>query len=236
MKLAPFTRGFLYAAIFLAGALTARTFWPADRSVAAGANPGSSPGDVNCDGSFDLTDPVLLLNHLFLGGPGPEACARPAPTGASTVIVVRHAEREPGGCEALLVDAGAERARLLACALAQTQVDALIASDCVRTELTLTPLRERKKTDEGLDLSISKIAAATDVVAEIERMPRGTVAVVAHHSFTIHDILTGLGLPDSVRDIPISGSRHDDLFVVERRNSEPPLLLHLKFPAFLSCP
>ena len=31
-------------------------------------------GDVNGDGSLDLSDAIYLLSHLFQGGPAPELC------------------------------------------------------------------------------------------------------------------------------------------------------------------
>jgi hypothetical protein len=38
-------------------------------TVSAGGN--QKPNDMNGDGNLDISDPVALLNHLFLGGPGP---------------------------------------------------------------------------------------------------------------------------------------------------------------------
>ena len=41
------------------------------------AQVGNQPvsGDVNGDGKLDINDPITLLNHLFVGGPPPVACA-----------------------------------------------------------------------------------------------------------------------------------------------------------------
>ncbi len=38
-------------------------------------------GDVNGDGSIDISDAVYLISSLFLGGPAPEAIECPAPAG-----------------------------------------------------------------------------------------------------------------------------------------------------------
>ena len=47
----------------------------------AGPPPFPGNGDVNNDGSRDLSDAISLLAHLFQGGPGPEACPdTPTPT------------------------------------------------------------------------------------------------------------------------------------------------------------
>lgn len=45
-----------------------------DLSVGAQAVPPTC-GDINGDGSTDISDAAYLLNHLFTGGPPPTACA-----------------------------------------------------------------------------------------------------------------------------------------------------------------
>ena len=225
------TRFVFAITLFAAGVLAGRALDGLREPREVRAQTACIEGDVNEDGVLDLTDPITLLNHLFIGGPAPRTCWRGDLAGASLVVLVRHAEREPGGCEAILRPEGEERARALARVLEVARVDALIASDCIRTRLTLEPLASAKG-----GLSIREVVAAGDVVGEIGALPAGGVAVVAHHSFTIHDIMIGLGLPDSVREIPVAGDQHDDFFVIVRRSDGPPELLHLKFPPFLAAP
>lgn len=217
------------AAGFLAGRFATREMTPAH---AVGTDP--APGDVNGDGGVNITDAVYLLDFLFQGGPPP---VDPAPRldGASTVFIVRHAEREPGGCDALLKPEGEERAHELARVLAKVRPDAVITSDCIRTRLTVDPLLDLLEA-EGLSPPVEGFGTEEEVVAYIKGLPAGSTAVVAGHSFTIHDIMILLGLPESVREIPISGRSYDNLFIVERCATAPPKLLHLKFPPFIDDP
>ena len=53
----------------------------------AGPPPFPGNGDVNNDGSRDLSDAIFLLAHLFQGGPGPAACPdTPTPTTPTVIL------------------------------------------------------------------------------------------------------------------------------------------------------
>ncbi len=105
-----------------------------------------SVGDVNCDGQLNLSDPVLLLNYLFIGGPAPIACPpHPQPTLAlKTVVLVRHAEKSSSGGEgAHLTDRGRLEAEKLREIFADVSVDFIAASTTPRTIETVEPLAIR---------------------------------------------------------------------------------------------
>ena len=214
--------------VFLSGLLTGHLLHRDSPAVHA-VEVDALNGDLNGDSAVDITDAIYLLNFLFKRGSPPVA---PRLRGASTVILVRHAEREPGACDdARLRPEGEERARELARVLARTDIDALVSSDCIRTRLTLEPLQEVLSAS-GKDLPIVPFASENDVVTHLENLESGSVAVVAGHSFTVLDIMVGLGLPESVRKIPVSGNHHDDLFVIQRCAGASPRLVHLRFPPF----
>jgi len=146
-------------------------------------------GDVNGDGQLNISDPVYTLQFLFLGTDPPVHCT-PATEAVSTVILVRHAEKLADGTDPGLTPEGQARAQRLAYVLAQAPVTNLIASDLKRTQETLQPLADLKS------LPMDRIAASADVVDRLKSLPAGSLAVVAHHSFTLPDIIKGLEVED----------------------------------------
>lgn len=198
----------------------------------------SLAGDLNGDGGVSVADAVHLLNFLFRRGPAPklncpESCDGdclgrgdperyfPKNLGVSTVVVVRHAEKG-AGADPGLIDAGKTRARRLATILSTAPVDHLIASTLRRTRETLEPLAACH------DLPIEEIMEAPAVVKRLKNLPADSLAVVAHHSFTIHDILEGLGLPE-VRSIAVGGNVFDTFLVVLRAPGRDPQLVELSY-------
>lgn len=115
------------------------------------------------------------------------------------VIVVRHAERaaEPGNDPALS-PAGRDRAVLLAQALANARVTAIITTPLRRAKETAQPLAE-KIGIQPLAIGFRKgefAAHVPEVVAALKKMS-GTVLVVGHANTTpeIVTALTGEPLP-----------------------------------------
>ncbi len=221
------------AIVFLAGAVAGAlvmTMLSPPRAEGENADVACRPGDLNADGDVNVSDAVHLLLHLFRTGPAPRACDPSCGSGyfinrldAATFVVVRHAERG-AGADPGLNDVGVARARRLGELLADAPVTHLIASDLRRTQETLAPLADT------VGLPVEQIADEEDVVMRLESLDPGALAVVAHHSFTIHDILEGLGL-DGVRSISVSGSNHDNLFVVVRPFNDAlrTQMVHLKY-------
>ena len=180
-----------------------------------------SGGDVNGDGMVNITDAVFLLNFLFTGGepPAPAAESRPV----TTLYVTRHFEKGPGNDPGLTA-AGQRRARLLAQMLANTRISCIITSELRRTIETVLPLGENLSLAED---EFQKIGDINEVVEYIRSLPQGTTAILSHHSFTLHQILTGLCVPGH-ENIRISGSAYDNLFIVLFPAGGTPKLHHLK--------
>lgn len=182
-------------------------------------------GDINGDGELNVSDPVHLLQFLFLGGSAPVSCETPS-TPVSTVIVIRHAEKSTDGADPGLTPEGQERAQELVRVLAGADVDFLVASDLRRTRETLEPLAA------FLGLPIEQIAEPEDVVAYLNGLPAGSLALVAHHSYTIPSILRGLEIEDdAVGDIRFGGGHYDNLLVLLRPRDGPMQVIPLKYGA-----
>jgi phosphohistidine phosphatase SixA len=143
-----------------------------------------------------LALPLLLLACKPAAALPAAATTRPEPTADAvaarprTVIVVRHAEkavddpRDPS-----LSPAGAARARALAELLARAGVTHLFASEFKRTQATLRPLA----TATGREIVVLPAADRPALVAAIQALPAGSVAVVAGHSNTVPALLIALG-------------------------------------------
>lgn len=208
-------------AVFLAGILAHRFFQLETRTASAGPPPppASADGDVNGDGMLNLSDPVFLLRFLFQGGAAPVPCAAVPNVPVSTVIVVRHAER---GADDHINDEGKARALHLAEVLGQADIGFLIASDLARTQETLAPLAALKPT-----IPVEPIKDIDAVVARVKGLPAGSLSVVCHHSFTIHQILDGLGV-EGHSDINVS-TINSQFLVVLLPAGRKPQLIHLMY-------
>lgn len=180
-----------------------------------------SGGDVNGDGTVNITDAVFLLNFLFTGGDAPPPAAESRPL--TTLYVTRHFEKGPGN-DPGLTEAGQRRARLLAQMLANTGISRIITSELRRTIETVLPLGENLAIAEEDFLKIGDI---NEVVEYVRSLPQGTTAILSHHSFTLHQILTGLCVPGH-ENIRIGGSAYDNLFIVLFPAGGTPKLHHLK--------
>ena len=178
------------------------------------------PGDADGDGQLNISDPVFLLGYLFLGTEPPVGC-RPASGPVSAVILVRHAEKLDGGGDVGLTPEGQERARRLAFVLGNLPVTQLISSDLLRTRATLQPLADAK----GMAMEV--IVEAPDVVARVLGLPAGSISVVVHHSYTLPDILEGLGVSRTLVDW--SGDSYDNILVLLRRDGGEPQPLPLRY-------
>ena len=112
---------------------------------------------------------------------------------ATTVILVRHAEKAPApASDPLLSDAGQARATALAEALADAGVQAVIVTPFQRTRLTAAPLAGKR------GLAPQAVAVSPTHIADVARAVRehkGTTVLVVGHSNTIPAIVGALGGP-----------------------------------------
>ena len=114
---------------------------------------------------------------------------------ATTVILVRHAEKSdanPGDRDPALSEAGQQRARALADALADAGVQAVLVTPLQRTRLTAAPLMEQRRLQAQV-VAISPTHVAD--VAKAVREHRGHTVLVVGHSNTIPAIVGALGGP-----------------------------------------
>jgi hypothetical protein len=190
----------------------------------ASADPvASRNGDVDGSGDIDISDPIYLLRYLFLGGPVPLPCPDALAGPVTTIVVVRHAEKESTGTDPGLTPEGLARAEHLAQLLRNTKIDLLLASDSRRTQETLAPVAALMP-----QVPFEKIAEAADVVTRLKALPQGSFAVVAHHSFTIHPILDGLEVAGTAA-IDVSGLNFDNFIVVLIPTGSPPQFVPLTY-------
>jgi len=127
----------------------------------------------------------------------------------TTVILVRHAEKELTGDDPELTATGAERALALAHVVGEVDVSAVYATQFARTRNTAVPLSSLL----GLDVSV--VAAgqsyAADMADIVHTQHQGETVVIVSHSNTVPAIIAELG----VTPVPvIDDDEYDDLYVV----------------------
>jgi broad specificity phosphatase PhoE len=132
---------------------------------------------------------VTALLALWSGLAAQQKAAPPAR--GSTVILVRHAEKDPQGDaqDPGLSEAGNARAEALARLLAPAKPTHLYASEYQRTQRTLAPLAAKL----GLKLEPQPAAKSTELAERLRALPEGSVSVVAGHSNTIPALAEALG-------------------------------------------
>ena len=165
----------------------------------------------------------ILAALVFAAIPMAETLAQP-----STVIVVRHAERgtEPAN-DPLLTEAGSQRAKDLAAALAGAKVTSIVTTHLQRTQLTARPL------GEALGLTPIVVRAggrdhADSVAATVMRRPAGEVVLVVGHSNTVPAIIAALGGP---RMPDLCEGQYSNLFVLEMSPGGSPRFIKAKYGA-----
>ncbi|MBK8100587.1 MAG: nuclear transport factor 2 family protein [Planctomycetes bacterium] len=163
-------------------------------------------GERWCILQYDLTIPVpndiagnvVAQIRAFTDG---------LPEVATTVIVVRHAEKADDGDDPELSPAGRERAERLARMLQDLPIRAVFHSQYRRTAATVEPLCT------ALHVPAHAIAAAAtkELAQKIRQQHRGQTVVVVGHSNTVPAILKDLGVREPVT---MTEKDYDRLFVV----------------------
>jgi broad specificity phosphatase PhoE len=167
------------------------------------------------------------------------ACAAGAngPAEVTTVILVRHAERndlaEPKKTppDPPLSERGAARATELARVLAGTAIDAILTTDCNRTRSTAEPLARSKELTPvkigGADCNVGATYVA-DVEKLIREKHHGQTVVVVGHSDTTQELLIKLGIAKAPS---IAHGEFDNLFVLTLGPGIAPRLVALRYGA-----
>jgi broad specificity phosphatase PhoE len=159
---------------------------------------------------------VVVLGAWFL-----------ASLSTTTVVVVRHAEKELGTIEdPPLSQAGEQRAQQLARMFGERtkpgRIDAIVASDTRRSQRTAAPLAERL----GIDVTVIE-GKDTDGLLRQVRAHRGGRVLVVGHSNTMPDIVKRLS-----RGVSIPAIADDDystIYVVTRPTLGPATVLRLSY-------
>lgn len=150
----------------------------------------------------------------------------PKKSGATTVIVVRHAEAEAGDSQDPgLSDAGKARAKELARVAKNARVTAAYA----------TQYRRTKDTAAGLGVPVTEIKVDRATIAEdsaalakrIVAAHAGETVVVVGHSNTVPLIVKAFG--GTAADIP--HTEYDRLYVVVHEAGKPPRVLETRYGA-----
>ncbi len=151
-----------------------------------------------------------------------------APTGTTTVILVRHAEKADGSRDPDLSARGAARAAALARVLADVEIHGVYSSQYRRTKQTLEPVAVRKQRDvmvfpvDGEDLP----AYARAFTGRLLDAHAGETVLVAGHSNTVPRLIEALGVTPAPN---LDDSDYDDLFVVILEPGGAARLLHLHY-------
>lgn len=158
------------------------------------------------------------------------AAVQPDKSGQTTVIVVRHAEKEKDGKGDLspLSKPGRDRADELARLLTDVDVKAVyVVKDVPRTEETARPTVKRLA-DKGITIKPQAVGdGGKDVAADILRNHRGEIVLVVSRTFLVDKVLTGLGVKHTPGILP--EEQYDDLFVCSVPAQGEPVLRSLRY-------
>ncbi len=141
------------------------------------------------------------------------------PAQASTVVLVRHAEKAAPSGDPGLTAAGEQRAQDLARALADVRLAAVISTQYLRTRLTAAPAAG------AANLAVTIVPAGAGppgVVRALDGLPPGSTALVVGHSNTLAAIIAALGGP-TMPDL--CDGQYSALFVLERQGGVTPVSL-----------
>ena len=142
----------------------------------------------------------------------------------TTVILVRHAEKELVGDDPVLTPEGTDRANSLAHVVGEATVSAVYTTPFNRTRNTAVPLAH------VLGLDVTEVAVSQQFAAEMAEIVRnqhvGETVVIVSHSNTTPAIIGELG----VTPMPIiEDDEYDDLYVVTLTSNGQASLLSLRY-------
>ena len=107
--------------------------------------------------------------------------AQTAPEPATTVFLVRHAEKQSEGADPSLNDAGSKRAKALADMLADAGITAIYTTEFHRTQETAAPLAERL----GIKVTVIPGKDIDGLIARVRELKPGGRALIVGHSNTV---------------------------------------------------
>ena len=142
----------------------------------------------------------------------------------TTVILVRHAEKELVGDDPALTPVGTDRAMAFAHVVGEVNVSAVYTTPFARTRSTAIPLAS------VLGLNVTEVSVGQSFATEMADIVRnrhvGETVVIVSHSNTTPAIIGELG----VSPIPtIDDDEYDDLYVVTLTSTGQVSLLTLRY-------
>jgi phosphohistidine phosphatase SixA len=140
--------------------------------------------------------------------------------GPTTIILLRHAERETLGTDPSLTAAGKKRAQLLARILRDAEITAVFTSDARRTKETAAPLVEQMHLIPAELTGTNSAAHHANVLAV-----NGETAVIIGHTNTVPPLVAALG----ANSPEILENEFDRLFIVIRSMTGDVKLLALRY-------
>jgi broad specificity phosphatase PhoE len=133
---------------------------------------------------------------------------------ASTIILVRHAEKVSASGDPALTPAGAERALALARALSGVHLASIISTQFQRTRLTAAPAAAAAGLETTIIEASGKIGDDAGAVARvINALPQGSAVLVVGHSNTLGPIIAALGGPATA---DLCDGEYGTMFILER--------------------
>ena len=139
----------------------------------------------------------------------------------ATVIVVRHAEKaSQTETDPVLSDAGTQRAKDLAAALADAGIGSVVTTQYQRTKLTAADVLAGTKLTP-IVVTAGSASHAADMAALIKARPAGEVVLVVGHSNTVGPIIGALGGPKIGN---ICDSQYSNLFILQMTGPAPKLI------------
>lgn len=153
---------------------------------------------------------MLVFLVMALTGCATNRANQPEPGGATTVFLVRHAEKDPtpGLADPGLTPAGQQRAEALRDTLRTYPVAALYTTDTARTRATIAPLAKSL----GLQPQVYDPKQPDVLATRLREQHRGQTVVVVGHSNTLLNLVDALGAPRPVPEL--TDADYDYLFEV----------------------
>jgi phosphohistidine phosphatase SixA len=139
------------------------------------------------------------------------------------VFVIRHAEKQAGGDDPALTEAGRARARAWAAMLGDAGIDVVLTTDARRTRETGGLIAEALGTARA-EVPMADVARVVDLLS-FEHAD--DTALVVGHTETIPGILSGLGLFETVT---LAQEEFATLYIVVPDKGGEPALITLHMP------
>jgi broad specificity phosphatase PhoE len=167
---------------------------------------------------------VLALALVLLGNGRDPAPAFAADEAVTTVVLVRHAEKDTNfvGADQPLNTAGVLRAKELSRVLGDVSFSAIYVTPWARSRKTAEPLAQR------LGDSLTMVVDAVDATVRGIRERPGQTILVVGHSNTIPQILAALTGKADLASLAVG---YDDLFVLTLARGLAPRLIRLHYGA-----